>query len=251
MKATTLKLGGIALLTVAVAVLAVGLTASATADPTDSGISITDPENQTIEVMLSFSGSTSADVSLVGSETSVKSPTVSGSSGSTESVGVPFNKLPNGTYQIQLNADDESAVSVNGTTLYTQRDTMLNLSKGENATVDVGFNSSEQSSAVVTLSEHSNTLGTETLEWYTLSDGDNTGVKTAEIEAAQNVEAANVTVATSQASAQSQIWVEPTDDSVGIGAGLIDESDDIPPWASAIGGIAVMLFVAVIIVRLN
>ncbi|MFC7057242.1 hypothetical protein [Halovenus salina] len=214
---------GLLVVALVAALAAVVLTGGATAALVDSNVTVDDPNNQTVEVDVSFSGSTDATAELTEGSSVVESATVSGSSGATETVTLNADGIQSGTYGIDVTATDESVVSLSETTLITHRPSMLNLSKDETVTVDVEFSSADDASAVVELSQHGTTLGSETLNWFYTSAGDESGVKTAEIAVNQNVEAANITVETSPSNAHSQVWVSGDDDTSGgvLGGGAI------------------------------
>jgi len=248
MKATpTLKLGSIALLTVAVAVLAVGTGAAALST---GDVTLTDPANETVTVDADFSGSADVTLSLSQDGTEVQSETISGASGDSKTASMPMQGLSTGDYNLTVSATDESVVTLSDPTMQTTRSAVLNVTQNETVAVDVLFDTDTTTSATVNISDSSGVLNTSTLTFDPVETAGTTGTETVEWDATTDGQL-DVTVTTN---AYAYDGIAVTQDSGilgGVGAGFIGDAPDIPPWASAVGGIVVMAVVAALIVRLN
>jgi len=210
------------------------------------------PDNQTVEVDFGFSGDTDAHLDLVSDNETVKSTTINGTAGTTQTANLSLAGLSVGDYDVELSADNSGQAQVNDTRMVTHQPAALNVSENETVAVDVGFNAETLSNATVTFEQSGTQLNSTTVEFDPIEADDGTGVETVEWEATTSGEI-DVTVETAPVESYGSVVVS-TDDSGLIGGGGIVggvEARDIPRWAKAIGLILVVVGVGAAIVRVS
>lgn len=246
-----LKIGGIALLTLAVSLFAFG---AASAALSDGSVTVADPANETVEVDADFSDQADVDLSLTQDGDDVRSETVSGSAGDNETAQMDFTGLASGDFNLSVDASDEANVTVSEPRMVTTRNEALNVTENETVEIGVLFDAETMSSADVEISDsNGDSLNSSTIDFDPVESDGGTGTETLEWEATADGEI-DVTVDTDNAYAYDGLYVS-TDDGFlpGGGAGFIGgvSGTEIPPWAQAVGGLAVMALVAAGIARYN
>ena len=183
------------LLLIAGLVVAIG---AATAILTSGTVTSDQPENQTVEVDMDFSGAATADVEIVRDGTVVQSDSVTGASGESHTVSVPMTGLASGDFELNVTADDETVVDVTETRMVTEQTEMLDVTENDTVAVDVGFDAQEVTNASVTItSDTGTTLRDETVSFDPIEYEGGTGYKTVEWTPSSNYENVTVTVETS------------------------------------------------------
>jgi len=183
------------LLLIAGLVVAIG---AATAILTNGTVTSDQPENQTVEVDMDFSGAATADVEIVRDGTVVQSDSVTGASGESHTVSVPMTGLASGDFELNVTADDETVVDVTETRMVTEQADVLDVTENDSVAVDVGFDAQEVTNASVTItSDTGTTLRDETVSFDPIEYEGGTGYKTVEWTPSSNYENVTVTVETS------------------------------------------------------
>ena len=183
------------LLLIAGLVVAIG---AATAILTNGTVTSDQPENQTVEVDMDFSGAATADVEIVRDGTVVQSDSVTGASGESHTVSVPMTGLASGDFELKVTADDETVVDVTETRMVTEQADVLDVTENDSVAVDVGFDAQEVTNASVTItSDTGTTLRDETVSFDPIEYEGGTGYKTVEWTPSSNYENVTVTVETS------------------------------------------------------
>jgi hypothetical protein len=186
-----------------------------------ANITADQPDNQTVDVVVSFSGSTDATAELSRDGSVVESTTVSGTSGDTKTLPLDMSGLASGEFALDVSATDESVVTVENTTMVTTKPAQLNVTQNETVVVDVGFDASNPTNATVQLTNSETVLNESTLQFDPVEAEDGTGIKTAKWEADADYSAVNVTVETIPASGYSEMWVDLQDSSGLFGGGIV------------------------------
>jgi hypothetical protein len=183
------------LLLIAGLVVAIG---AATAILMNGTVTSDQPENQTVEVDMDFSGAATADVEIVRDGTVVQSDSVTGASGESHTVSVPMTGLASGDFELNVTADDETVVDVTETRMVTEQTEVLDVTENDSVAVDVGFDAQEVTNASVTItSDTGTTLRDETVSFDPIEYEGGTGYKTVEWTPSSNYENVTVTVETS------------------------------------------------------
>jgi hypothetical protein len=246
-------LTGVLLLSIA-AVLLGGV---ATATLSGGSVTVTDPANESVQVDADFSGP--ADLTLTVSQdgTDVRTETISGTAGTSKTAKLDFQGLATGDFSLSINATDESNVTVSEPRMVTTRNAALNVTANETAYVDVFFDATASTNATVELTDSSgSTLNTSTLTFDPVEASDGTGAETLEWQSDADHGEVTVTVETTPAYGYDGMQVSTDGGSLGGVGGFIDSSlggfsGDLPDWAMALGGIAVMGLVAAVIAKVN
>ena len=182
------------LLLIAGLVVAIG---AAAAILTNGTVTSDQPENQTVEVDMDFSGAATADVEIVRDGTVVQSDSVTGASGESHTVSVPMTGLAEGDFSLNVTGSDESNVSVADTRMVTEQTEVLDVTENDTVAVDVGFDAQEVTNASVTItSDTGTTLRDETVSFDPIEYEGGTGYKTVEWTPSSNYENVTVTVET-------------------------------------------------------
>jgi len=231
-----------AVLAVALGSAAPGL--AAVGDPMD--VTIDDPANQTIEVDVSFSGATDAEVKLVDGTTTLANETLSGSSGDTLTATLDPSDLDTGEYVLRVDATDESVTSLADTRMVYERSTQLDDAANESVQVDVSFVGAENATAdvAVAAADTDTTLTSESVTYLYGQHADNEWVRTLEFNESDGLEAGNLTVTTtvSPTSTYDAVWVTTSGGGSGLLAGTIGgaDADRALIGAVVVGGVIVL-----------
>jgi hypothetical protein len=209
-----LVLAGLAVL------LAVGFGAAGAA-LVDTPVNIDEPDNQQVEVDVSFSGSADATANLTSGGTEVVSQTVSGADGDTKTITLDLDGLAATEMNLHVSATDESNVTVDQTRLVTERDSQIDVVENDTVYVDVEYDSDEMVNSTVEFRNDGVVLNSTDLTFDPVDFEDGSGMKTAEWESGSDYSAVNVTVSTYPASGQETIFVSTSDDSDAIFGGGI------------------------------
>lgn len=224
----------------------------ASAQLTETTVTADQPDNQTVEADLTFSGTgTTATAELSRDGTVVASENVTGSGTDNLTAAVDMTGLQADDYNLSISATDESNVSVDTTRMRTHQTDALNVTENETVQVDVGFVAEQQTNATVEISQGSQTLNTTTLQFDPVDADDGAGVETLTWESTTSGYL-NVTVETTPASGYNSVTVQSGDSLVDTAAGyLAVDAPQIPPWAQAAGGLSIVVIVGLFLVRLN
>jgi len=182
------------LLLIAGLVVAIG---AASAILSNGTITSDQPENQTVEVDMDFSGAATADVEIISDGTVVQSDSVTGASGESHTVSVPMTGLASGDFELNVTADDETVVDVTETRMVTEQTDVLNVTANDTVAVDVGFDSDVVTNASVTITDDSGTTQRdETVSFDPIEYEGGTGFKTVEWTPSTDYQNVSVTVST-------------------------------------------------------
>ena len=182
------------LLLIAGALLAIG---AASAILSSGTVTSDQPENQTVEVDMDFSGAATADVEIVSDGTVVQSDSVTGASGESHTVSVPMTGLASGDFELNVTADDETVVDVTETRMVTEQTDVLDVTENDTVAVDVGFDAEAVTNASVTIIDDSGTTQRdETVSFDPIEYENGDGYKTVEWTPSSNYENVSVTVET-------------------------------------------------------
>lgn len=212
----------IGLLVAALALAAVVLVASmgAVATPYEGNITAQNPDEQAVEVDVSFSGDTDVTAELSRDGSVLADETVSGIDGDSETIAFELTGYAAGEFELDVTATDDSLATVDDTRLVAEKEAMLDVEENETVLVDVEFDADEQSEAVVTLTNDGVQLNQSTIEFDPVKFEDGTGIKTTEWDADGNYSALNATIETSPAASHSEAWVS-VDSGVFGGSGIV------------------------------
>lgn len=223
--------------------VAVAIAPAAGAITTDT-ITLDDPANETVDVDVDFSGSTSATVALEDVDgTVVTSETLSGASGDTLTASLSADFAAAGDYTLNVTAGDETVVSLNETRLTDTETVEVTDAGNETLAVEAGFHGQENATATV---EIENETGSEILTdsiQYVAEDGNETTIG-AEYNGS-DLMTGNLTVSitTTPASAYTGGWAAIADDSpTGVGGMIPAGGPSIP---EAVGLVALFGLLAV------
>jgi len=148
---------------IGLAVASITLITGAAALEYQGDVTIDQPDNQHLEVNISFSGSvTDHPIELSRDGTVVQSTTVSGSSGGTATATLSTTGLSDGEFN--LTVPDNTALTVERTELVTTHTNEYNLSEGDTVTAEVGFDGSQTANATVVF-DQINYTNTSTLQF--------------------------------------------------------------------------------------
>ncbi|ACV10983.1 hypothetical protein Huta_0798 [Halorhabdus utahensis DSM 12940] len=202
-------------------VLVVVAIAPAAGALTTDTITLDDPANETVEVDLDFSGSTSATVALEDSDGSVvTSETLSGASGDTLTASLSAGYATPGNYTLNVTATDETVVSLNETRLTDTETVEVTDAGNETLAVEAGFEGSENATATVSIENESGSeILTDSIQY--VADGGNETTIGAEYNGSDLVTGnLTVSITTTPATAYTGGWATIADDT-GQGAGAI------------------------------
>lgn len=247
MKLYQLKTAGIATALILLAIVGVGsmLVAGAVTEET---VTLEDPENETVEVDLEFSGSADATVALEDSDGStVVDEEVSGSDGDSETASLSAGFASPGDYLLNVTADSESDVSVDETRMIATTDVVeIEDAGNESMTVDVGINSSSNATAEITVEDDSDAeVLRETLDYVAADHSDNETLLSSTYNDSDDLTEGNLTatVEVVDAAAYDGVWASgPSDDLLGGAGGMVPE--DLTTTEIALGAIVAVLVVA-------
>ncbi|WP_436934988.1 hypothetical protein [Halovenus marina] len=181
----------------------------------DTNISVDQPDNQQLEVDVSFSGDTSVDVNLTSDGSVVESTTVSGTSGQTQTGTLDLTGVSAGDYSLVVT--DDASASLSETRMITTQTNALNVSQNDTVAVDVEFDATETTTATVEWQQNTSS-NTTTINFDPVEYEDGSGMKTVKWDAGEDGPV-NVTVTTSPAAGYEAMWV--SDDSGFLGGGGI------------------------------
>ena len=160
----------------------------------DGTVTSDQPENQTVEVDLDFSGGgTTVDANLTRDGTVVQSETVTETTDTTTTATLPLTGLDEGDFSLDVTGADESNVTVTDTRMVTEQSDVLNVSANDSVAVDAGFDADQVTNATVTITDDTGTVqrdeevsfdpveaeggtGYKTVEWTPSSDYGNVTV---------------------------------------------------------------------------
>jgi len=226
------------------AIAAVAFPAAAVGDPMD--VTIDDPANQTIEVDVDFSGSTTAEAKLVDGTTVLRNESLSGATGETLTADLNVSGVETGSYVLRVDATDESVASLNTTRMVYERQANFTDAQNESLQVDVSFDGAENATAHVDVAaaDTGSTLTSESVSYLYGQHGDNEWVRTLNLNASDGLESGDLTVTTtvSPASTYDAVWVTTSGSGSGLLAGTIGGQDADTALLGAAGILAVLYY---------
>ncbi|CCQ34321.1 hypothetical protein HLRTI_001518 [Halorhabdus tiamatea SARL4B] len=226
---TTLRYGiGLGTLTLALVLVGAIIAGAAAGAVATDTIAVDDPGNQSVDVTLDFSAATNATVALESGETTYDSTTVSGSAGGTQTVTLSAATAPQGNVTLNVTATNETAVSVNQTTLVTERTVSVANATTETVDVDVAYQANGTTDVTV-LDDAGTTLLTDSM---TYDGSDDDGVLSRSFNDSDGIQSGNLTVtlATSPATAH---------DSVAVDVSPVNDAQTGGGWVPDVGGISI------------
>jgi hypothetical protein len=201
--------------------LCISLTvAGGLAASTEQTVTLSDPDNQTLQTTALWDGSGNVSMELRRDSSVVDSDSASDSSGM-ETLKIDATGLSEGEYQLTVTATEN--VSVDEPRLVTERDTGLRASANETVAVDLDFNAIEQINSTVSLSQDGTQVDSSEIRFDPVAYEDGTGIKTAEFELTEDRDSLNLSITAQPASGYKQAWVSHVDNSDGLigGGGII------------------------------
>lgn len=232
---------GLMLALLAIGALAMGVSAADVSTVQD--ITLDDPANESIEVSLDFSSATDATVNLTDGTTVYDSTTVSGNATTspvTATLGT--GSASNGTYSIDVDSPNATAVSINSTTLVRSVPSIdVTDAANETLVVDTGFASASDATASVTVEDGTGTeLFNDTLAYTASEHDDDQATLTREYNASDGLVAmtdGTVTVEYAPASAYEAAYATVDD---GTDSGLFGGTIAGQDTEVALGGLLVL-----------
>jgi len=182
----------------------------------ETNITADQPDNQTVEVNVSFAADTEATANLTKDDATVVSETVSGTAGTNQTATLDMTGLSDGTYGLTVDSPDSANVTVEDTVLVTEQIAALNATDNETVAVDVEFDADQVTNATVTFEQGTDT-NVSTIQFDPVAADDGTGIETVTYETNRTGDV-NVTVETSPASGYAATWVSGESDSAFGGA---------------------------------
>jgi hypothetical protein len=209
---------GLSALLAAVAVLLI--VGSAAAMLTEGNVTAQDPENETIAVDADFSYSEDMTVELTRDGTVIRSETITGQQGYTNTSEMPLTGLSSDSYNLSVSTTNDANVTLVETRMETTRSTGINLTENDTVLVDVEFDAVEETNATVEIVDETGTAVNSTdLTFSPIAAEDGSGLETVEYEATADHGNITVNVETSEIWGYEGVYVEAGDATTGGGGG--------------------------------
>jgi hypothetical protein len=218
---------GLSALLAAVAVLLI--VGSAAAMLTEGNVTAQDPENETIAVDADFSYSEDLTLNLTRDGTLIRSETITGQQGYTNTSEMPLTGLSSDSYNFTVESTNDANVTLLETRMETTRSTGINLSENDTVLVDVEFDAVEETNATVEIVDEAGTVVNSTdLTFSPIAAEDGSGLETVEYEAQSNHGNITVNVETSEIWGYEGVYVGRGDATTGGGGGAGEGSNGNP-----------------------
>ena len=220
---------GLSALLAAVAVLLI--VGSAAAVLTEGNVSAQDPENETIAVDADFSYSEDLTLNLTRDGTVIRSETITGQQGYTNTSEMALTGLSSDSYNLSVESTNDANVTVLETRMETTRSTGINLTQNDTVLVDVEFDAIEETNATVEIVDETGTVVNSTnLTFDPIAAEDGSGIETVEYEASADHGNITVNVETSEIWGYETVYVERGDATTGGGGGAGGSGGDPIEW---------------------
>jgi hypothetical protein len=245
-KQTRIGLGFAAVMVALTLLVAVLTTGGAAALLDSQEIHIDDPDNETVEATVDFSGSTDVTVNITNDVGEIDSQTLSGTDGDTLTATLDPSALDDSeNVTLHVDATDDTVASLNSTSLTKERTVEVTDAANETLTLDVSFASSTNASADVTVTDSADAeLFTDSISYVADDYADNATTVTQTYHDSHGLLSANVTVSLTVhgASAYNAAYAQVNEESTTTSGGLLGGGDIFgqDPTVAAVVGLVLI-----------